>query len=636
MRWWVLCGLLGAAALDIDTLDLAADSVLRFHVDSAYFANDQADIALPFLSLGQRSLCQPFAQSALVNDGVSFTSSSFSGTWGAFLTQAFNVYQNPPRFISSMLVQPNWVRYEGYWEDGHWVVAQRGRVRMTLREHAGGVRYEIEAPVKDLGELGIALTQSGDHYEAILVLSVLLLRRNEAGYFAQCTDERVHINTKQGFNVVKVYDAEQDEVEAYFHGVPRWVDSGANRSCTPQSERCHVAFVVAAALRRGEWDKRKVVARIVDLSAAFSPHDSVSLHGAVFQEGMPRDVYFIHIDTPSVDAPGLFVENRECAATAALSEYGFDLATAECVDTTSVQCGIGKVLGDGSVNGIGAYNQTTLRHRRVEVAFQWNACPEASTSNLAINLDARFLLYDKLSEIKSIVDTGMDYVPAVPFIYPGSHLYADFRVLLPSPENVTLKFHSVVLRDSKGGKKYTLVENYTTVKVYADELHRQSCWSDRSPYGTCALPAAHRNPALRQRANGEAFDVIQVLAPQWTEDHTWSIMATALLIHGATNLSQLPPLRMPTDTELETTNTSIVKFTAFFHLRKPEAEAADEWGSEEYLLGTMALLLSVGVASAIYFGAFGGRCGCDCGCGCDADKSETHRIRPYPHPRIGF
>ena len=623
MRLWLLV-LVGAAAVRIEPLRFGDDGVLHLAVSTEYFANDHDDPAVPFLSLGQRSLCRPFAQDELVNDGMSLTSSSFGGTWGAFLEKGFDEYQNPPRFVSSMPVSPNWARYEGYWEQGQWLVARRGSASMHVAESDGGVRYELAAPVKDLGELGIALSRSSEHYEAMFVLSVLLVRRNAEGFFAHCSDERVHVNTKQGFNAVSVLEADSGEVEAYFHGVPRWFGAG-NSSCTRQSGTCHVAFVIAVALRRSKWDERKIVARIQDLSDEHQPHESVELHGVVSGGGMPRDVYFVNVETPSVDAAGLF-DGEGCVATTDLSEYGFDLTIGEC-EAESANCGVGEVGEDGTV-GAGGYQQSSLRHTHISVAFQWNSCPEATTMGLAVNMDARFLMYENLNDIKSIVDSGVDYVPQIPHLYPGAHMYGDFRVLVPGLENVTLKFHSVVLRDSKGGKKYTLVNNYSTVDVYQDELHRETCWQGGAPYGTCRLPFADTNAALRTRANGEAFDVIQVVAPQWKEDHTWNMVATALLIHSDTDLDKLPDLAMPNETELESSRSSVVQFSTFFRVRKPETLDA-AWGVE-YLLASLAVLLG----AAAYGLARCGYCGCGCGCGTrEREHIHVHPEQWVPTPR---
>ena len=364
------------------------------------------------------------------------------------------------------------------------------------------------------------------------------------------------------------------------------------------------------------------------MSDEHQPHESVELHGVVSGGGMPRDVYFVNVETPSVDAAGLY-DGEGCVATTDLSEYGFDLTIGEC-EAESANCGVGEVGEDGTV-GAGGYQQSSLRHTHISVAFQWNSCPEATTMGLAVNMDARFLMYENLNDIKSIVDSGVDYAPQIPHLYPGAHMYGDFRVLVPGLENVTLKFHSVVLRDSKGGKKYTLVNNYSTVDVYQDELHRETCWQGGAPYGTCRLPFADTNAALRTRANGEAFDVIQVVAPQWKEDHTWNMVATALLIHSDTDLDKLPDLAMPNETELESSRSSVVQFSTFFRVRKPETLDA-AWGVE-YLLASLAVLLGAA--------AYGlARCGyCGCGCGCGTQEREHIHVRAdewVPAPRNGI
>ena len=470
---------------------------------------------------------------------------------------------------------------------------------MSIESSGEGVRYNILAPLSELASIGISVIRSSDHYEAILVLSVLKMRKKQASYVVECIEERVQINTARGFNVVKVHNIGNDTLEAYFHDVPRWRDSDNYASCTRSSHNCHVSFVIAIALRRSRFEKRRVVARIIDRSDEFNPHKSVSLHGAVLDDGETRDVYFVNIETPAVDSNALFEKDGSCSGTHLLREYGFDLAVAECENSGSVLCGIGEVLSKGDINGTGVYNPNTLQHVQLDVDFQWNLCPDNPVQNIAMNLDSRLQIYHNLKDIKSLDQNDEGYERGIARVEPGEHIYADFRVFVHSAENVTLKLHSVVMQDTTSGKRYTLVQNYTAVAFYENILHKKTCWSSRAPYGVCGLAASADNPSLKTRSNGEAFDVIEIIAPKWRDDHTWSLSATAILIQSDTDLSALPDLKMPSESDLESSKARVVQITSLFRIHKPKSFPTTSPSCEEcaLLAGIAIFVCCCGIAT---------------------------------------
>ena len=560
MRWWLVLNIVFCTAFNIHPVEFE-DAVLHLRIDTDYYSNDKTEIKVPIIALGPRSFCRQFKADDEVDFKHSFSNVAFEGKWSNFLEAAFDDSQNPTT-LNDELLRPDWIRYSGEYADGQWFVDRRGGLNMTLNTREEGVTYHVAAPIMDLPLADIPLAIGADFYEAQFVVTAMIVQKDDAGYFVYCWDDRIHVDTRNGYSAVTIEDASSGEVVAYFSGLPNWMQDD-NIFCSLNSTTCYVEFKVALGIRRFNYFDARAVYRILDNSQTHSPHSRVDSHGLVQSTGsLPSDVFYVTVQTPRVNASTL-LDGRDCGATATLNDYGMGVVIAQCEEHDTTECGEGAVLDNGLIDSGKDYDLSELYHARLDIEFAWNTCPKYATQSTHFNLDARLFVYEHLEDIVSVVGTGGFYSdPPEVSVAGGELVYADFRVLLTHAHNVSLKLFSAVLVDEDNDLQYTLVANYTPIEAYRGILHRGTCWEQGSAFGQCQLGG---DDALRTRAHGEAFDVIAIVAPKNAGQHHWTLLATAVIVDPDV-LHPIINSTWPNQTELEGSNITVVQFHSSFRV----------------------------------------------------------------------
>jgi hypothetical protein len=596
--------------LKIHPASFATESnTLLLHVETEYYVG--LTPILPIVTLRKRSLCQAFSADDAVNFTKYFSNLNFDGRWQDLLDAAYDPEQNAKTVDPERLLSTEWTRYYGQLKGNVWLADDRGALNMTFAYTNGTAHYHIAAPLSQLPDIEIPVVVGRNYYEAHMVLSVLLLTPQDGTYTAQCSHERIHVDTRDGLQTVTtVEDSRMGDVLAYFHSAPVWIDEDEG-PCTVVSKSCRVQFQVLTALKRTSYSKARAIYRIRDSTTAYSPHLKVSYYGTYgmqYAGVLPSDMYTILLETPPREAQQLF-DNSDCRATAELTQYDMALTTAEC-DDGSYHCGVGSVAENGRISNLYTSAMQQPLFTQVKIHFDWNVCPLYVLSTGNYQVDVEINIYESLGNIQSLLQADGRPVPDSAatqakelrnIVDPYMPLYVDIRgVILDKqegqPQNASLKLYTVYLMDEENDLLYTLWQNYTGTEQYRNILYSGSCWENTTGFGVCQLEGAEANSALHTKSNGEIFDVLRILAPPHQGDHEWSIVANAAIVRSDEQAPDFKNVSWPTPVDFPHSNISIVQFKSFFTVRGIEKIHPSD--TRKVVLVVLCVVLCVAVVFA--------------------------------------